>query len=374
MEYVQTEDRLNALVESMRGAPIVAADTEAAGYHRYFDRVCLVQLSTRQRTYVVDSIALKDLSTLGAIFADPATEIVLHDAEYDVRLLDRDYGIRVSNLFDTKIAAQMLGEPAIGLAGLVEKYLSVKLDKKHQRADWAQRPLSDEMLEYAAEDTVHLPALRDSLRTELVRLGRLEWAEEEFKLRELLQWTAPNGDDEAYLRLKNTRDLKPRELAALREVHGWREDVARERDVAPFRVLSNEALIAMSKKMPATPTALSAIPGISGALASRRGNELLAALRRARELPADQLPVRPRPPRRPPPDPEFDKLVDRLKGARDKAADDLGLDRGVLMPRQQLEAVARSGARTLDQLREVPDMKRWQVEALGDRLVAVLTA
>jgi ribonuclease D len=157
-------------------------------------------------------------------------------------------------------------------------------------------------------------------------------------------------------------------------VHAWREDVARERDVAPFRVLSNEALIAMARKMPATSAALSAIPGISGALASRRGKELLSALRRARELPAEQLPVRPRAPRRPAPDPEFDKLVDRLKGARDKAADDLGLDRGVLMPRQQLEAVARSDAHNLDQLREVPDMKQWQVEALGERLLTVLTA
>lgn len=374
MEYVQTEDRLNALVEALRGAPLVAADTEAAGYHRYFDRVCLVQLSTRQRTYVVDSVALEDLTSLRSIFSDPATEIVLHDAEYDVRLLDRDYGVRVTNLFDTKIAAQMLGEPAIGLAGLVEKYLDVKLDKKHQRADWAQRPLSDEMLEYAAEDTVHLPALRDSLRAELVRIGRLAWAEEEFRLRELLQWTAPNGDDHAYLRLKNTRDLKPRELAALREVHGWRENVARERDVAPFRVLSNESLIALARKMPGSPTALATIPGLSGALANRRGSELLEALRRARELAAEELPVRPRPPRRPPPDPEFDKLVDRLKGARDRAADDLGLDRGVLMPRQQLEGVARSDARTLDQLREIPDMKGWQVDALGDRLLTVLTS
>jgi ribonuclease D len=374
MEYVQTEAALGAAAESLAGAPLVAVDTEAAGYHRYHDRICLLQLSTRTRTYVVDALTLTDLRPLNRLFADARTEVVLHDADYDLRLLARDHGARVTRLFDTKIAAQFLGEPQIGLAGLVEKHVGVKLDKKHQRADWAQRPLSRELLEYAAEDTRHLPALRDRLREELRQCGRLDWAEEEFALREETRWDAAEDAPDAYLRIKNARDLNPRQLAALRELHAWREDVARERDVAPFRVMTNEALVGISRRLPETPPALGEIGGISTGLLARRGAELLRAVRRARELPDAQLPRRPRTPRRPPPDPELERWVERLRRVRDTAAERLGLDRGFLMPRQQLEDIARRRPATRAELQTAPEMRRWQVAAVGDELLAAFAS
>ncbi|MGH7505539.1 MAG: HRDC domain-containing protein, partial [Longimicrobiales bacterium] len=179
---------------------------------------------------------------------------------------------------------------------------------------------------------------------------------------------------EAYLRLKNTRDLRPRQLAALRELHGWREDVARERDVAPFRVLSNETLVELARRMPEQVGDLPAINGLSAGLAQRRGTEIVAALRRARALPDTALPERPRAPRRPPPDPEFDELVERLKAARDAAADTLGLDRGFLMPRQQLEELARRRPRSVPEMEAVPDVRRWQAEALGRVVLKAIRA
>ena len=372
MEYVQTDAGLEAIANEVAGAPLLAVDTEAAGYHRYQDRICLVQLSTRNDTYLVDTLAVSGLAPLAPVFADVATEIVLHDADYDLRLLRRDHGIGLGRLFDTKVAAQFLGEPAIGLAGLAEKHLGVKLDKRHQRADWAQRPLAKEMLDYAAEDTRHLPRLRDLLREALLAAGRLSWAEEEFG--RIIEAQAETGtdDSEPYLRIKNTRDLKPRQMAALRELHGWREEVARERDVAPFRVVSNETLVALARRLPESATVLSEVTGFSAALAQRRGAEVMAALRRARDLPESELPVRPRSPRRPPPDPEFEQLVERLKGARDQAADRLSLDRGFLMPRQQLEEIARRRPRDESGLCEITYMRRWQVEAAGAELLEVL--
>jgi ribonuclease D len=374
MEFVETEAALNALAESLNGAPLVAADTEAAGYHRYHDRICLLQLSTRTRTYVVDALALAGFGPLERIFADPRTEIVLHDADYDLRLLARDHDLRVTRLFDTKIAAQFLGEPQIGLAGLVEKYLAVRLDKKHQRADWAQRPLSRDLLEYAAEDTRHLPALRDRLMHELELRGRLHWAAEEFRLREATRWEPASGENDAYLRIKNARDLKPRQLAALRELHGWRESVAQERDVAPFRVITNEALVALSRRLPESSAALSEVGGISSALISRRGAEMLRALRRARDIPEADLPRRPRTPRRPPVDPDMERLVERLRVVRDTTAEELGVDRGFLMPRQQIEDVARLKPSTTNELIQVAEIRNWQVEAVGQPLLSALQA
>ncbi len=371
MQYLQTSREVQDLAQKLSAVVLVAADTEAAGYHRYRDTVCLLQLSTRLETYVIDTIAVTDLSPLVPIFARAETEVVFHDADYDLRLLHRDFGISVSNLFDTKIAAQFLGEPAFGLGSLVEKYLGITLEKKHQRADWAQRPLPADMLHYAAEDTRHLPKLRDALREELVKRGRLHWAEEEFALTRQNRWQTAE-DAEPFLRTKGARDLKPRELAALRELHAWRERAAEERDVATFRVLSNEALVEISRRMPKRIEDLSNITGLGTGMIERRGTELLAAVQRAARLDESNLPRFPRHPRRPPPDAAFESRVEKLRAARDRVADQLQLDRGFLMPRQQLEDIARERPRTPEQLLNVRDMRKWQVEALGDAVLQAL--
>jgi ribonuclease D len=374
MRYVTEAVELERIANEIRTADLVGVDTEAAGYHRYHDRICLLQVSTRTDTFIIDTLALADIDPLRHAFENSALETVFHDADYDLRLLSRDYGVRVRNLFDTKIAAQLIGEPAIGLAALLEKYVGVRLDKKHQRADWAQRPLPPDLLAYAAEDTRHLPVLRDRLREALEKLGRLAWAEEEFGLRERLD-TAPSAEaSDGYQRVKNTRDLSPRQMAALRELYQWRERVAEKRDVAPFRVVSNDILVVVARALPRAPETLAATAGLPGSLAERYGRELLAAVDRALALADADLPRRKRGGARPPPDADFDALVEKLKGARDRAAEALHLERGFLMPRQQLEDVARSGARTPAELARIPEMRQWQVAALGDGLLEVLRA
>jgi len=373
MEYIRSNGEVDTVAAALAEAPLFAVDTEAAGYHRYHDRICLLQLSTRDRTFIVDTLSVTGLDALAPLFAGAERETILHDADYDLRLLARDYEMRVGGLFDTKLAAQLIGDTAFGLGALVEKYLGIKLDKKHQRADWAQRPLPAEMLSYAAEDTRHLPALRDRLKAELERLGRWHWAEEEFSLREQTRWDAAAGEEtEGYLKIKNTRDLLPRQMAALRELYEWREEVARRRDVATFRVVGNEVLIALARGLPRDARALAGMQGVPGSIAERYGSEMAAAVGRALALGEQELPKRVRGPRRPPPEPEFDELVDRLKRARDAGADELGLDRGFLMPRQQLEGVARLRPKKLEQLMDVADMRKWQVEAIGEKLLRAL--
>src|SRR5690349_17551147 len=162
-------------------------------------------------------LALETLAPLGRVLADSDTEIVFHDADYDLRLLDREYGFHARHVFDTRIAAQLLNEPGVGLAALLEKYLGIHLDKRFQRADWSARPLSPGMLDYAASDTRHLPELRDLLRSALDARGRLDWALEEFALLEDIRW-APGDQEPGYLRLKGAKALKGRELAILREL------------------------------------------------------------------------------------------------------------------------------------------------------------
>lgn len=368
MEYIESQTGLDALGKRLGGVALIAADTEAAGYHRYSDRVCLLQLSTRDETFVIDTLAVTHLDGLRDLFGREETEVVFHDADYDLRLLARDFDVKVNKLFDTKIAAQFIGEKAFGLGSLVEKYVGIKMEKKHQRADWAQRPLPEDMLAYAAEDTHHLPTLRDRLREALANLGRLKWAEEEFAIAQQTRW-AQTEEQEAFLRMKGARDLKPRELAVLRELHAWREGAAETRDVATFRVMSNEALFEIARRTPLDMAGLEGIVGLTAHVLGRRGADLLAAVQRAVAIAEADLPRFPRGPRRPAPDAEFESRADKLRVVRDKVADELTLDRGFLMPRGQLEEIARVNPKSVAEIAAIEGIRNWQVEALGEALV-----
>jgi ribonuclease D len=373
MRYETIDDAagLERMVGRLRGEPILGVDTEAAGYHRFFDRMSLLQLSTREENFLVDPLAVEDLSPLRELFEDAGVEKVFHDADYDLRILDRDAGMGIRGLFDTQIAAAFLGEKQLGLGSIVESYLGLKLPKEFQKADWAERPLSEGMMRYAATDTAHLPDLRDRLREALVERGRLHWAQEEFERREGTRWSEPDDGREAFMRIKGARDLAPRGLAILRELHAWRDGVARERDQATFRVLSNHAMLELSAAPRSGVDELSSVNGISPGLAQRRGRDILAAVRRGEAVPEAELPRWPRG-QRFERDPEQEARVEALRDARSRIADRLGLDAGFLMARAALEEIARARPRTLDELAAVPGIRRWQVEAAGEELVAAL--
>lgn len=367
--YLERQADFDVFAASLDEVPLLAVDTEAASFHRYRDRVYLIQLSTRERTAVVDPLTVQDLSALGRLLEHPGIEVLFHDADYDLRILDRDYGFHASRLFDTRIAAQLLNEPGIGLAALLEKYLGVTLDKKYQRADWSVRPLTPEMLAYAADDTRYLPRLRDILRERLEQMGRWSWAEEEFDLLKAVRWTPAGPPDEAYLRLKGARGLRGHQLAVLRELFAWREQAASQLDRAPFRILQNEAMLTIAKAMPADQVALRELKALSPDQLRRRGQELLEAVARGVQAPASTLPVFERG-KRPAPDLAFETRLERLKQVRNAVAERVALAPGVLCPNGLLEAVARLEPKGVAQLSGIPDMRRWQREVLGGELVA----
>lgn len=368
VRLIETAAEMERLMGQLAAEPLVAVDTEAASFHRYQDRVYLLQLSSRTLTAVVDPLAVPSLESFAAVLADPAVEIVFHDADYDLRLLDREFGFKATHLFDTRVAAQLLNEPGVGLAALLEKYLGIKLDKRFQRADWSARPLSPGMLEYAAADTHYLLQLRDILREKLIAQGRFSWAEEEFFLLEHVRWNAPDEDEPAYLRMKGAKALRGRALGVLRELHAWRDAIARKADKAPFRIVNNEPLLTIAKEPPTDLVALRAVPGIGHDLMERRGADLLAAVKRGLDVPERDLPRIERPPRRPA-DPEFDLRLDRLKTVRNAEAVRLELAPGVLCPNGTLEAIARSMPARPSELEQVPGLRRWQREEIGAALL-----
>jgi len=368
--YLDTPDTATSFLAAVGDARDLALDTEGASFHRFVDRIYLLQLSTRERSAIIDPLTSGPLPELGRMVEDRAVQVVFHDADYDLRLLHQDYGWRVTNIFDTRIAAQLLGLRAFGLAALLERYFGVKLDKKHQRADWSMRPLTPDMLDYAAQDTLYLLELRDRMKADLVRLGRWSWAEEEFARLEGTQW-APEEAGQAFLRLKGARDLNRRELALLREVVIWRDEVARELDRSTFRVVSNEVLLEIARQAPATREALAAIKGMPRGMLESRGAEVLAGVRRGLAVPDAELPRFPKSARWER-DPDFDDRVARLKAVRDAAAARLDVDPGVLCSRDRMESIARRRPTSVEELAQMPELRRWQVAELGEGFVRAL--
>ena len=370
-EYIDSPEQLARVVQRLAAEPLLGVDTEAAGYHRYLDRISLVQISSRTDNFLVDPLALEDLSPLAPLLSDREIEKIFHDADYDLRILHRDLGMLVEGLFDTQIAAAFVGERSLGLGALVERFVGPALPKAYQRADWAERPLSEGMKDYAATDTAFLPELRDRLRQELQQRGRMAWAEEEFARREATRWSEPADSGEAFLRTKGARDLTPRGLAILRELHQWRETVAEERDQATFRVLANQSMVELSLRPPSTMRELAETKGVGGGLVERRGAELMAAIQRGLEVPEEDLPRFP-PSRRWDRDPEVEARAERLRAVRTKRATELDLDPGFLMSRAMLDEVARRNPATEEELLAIPDIRRWQVEALGAELMGAM--
>src|SRR3954467_14441713 len=191
--YLDTAQDTSRFLRSIADVDLLAIDTEGASFHRFVDRIYLLQLSTRDRSAIIDPLPIGTPTELGTLLENPSVQVVFHDADYDLRLLHQDYGWHVRNIFDTRVAAQLLGIRAFGLAALLEKYFGVKLDKKHQRADWSMRPLTRDMLDYAAQDTRYLLELKDNLSQELERKGRMEWAREEFSLLVGTRWASEDA-------------------------------------------------------------------------------------------------------------------------------------------------------------------------------------
>ena len=367
--YLDSNERVASFLGTIGRTKELAIDTEGASFHRFVDRIYLIQVSTRDRHAIIDPLPIEAPAALGRLLEDPGVEVVFHDADYDLRLLHQDYGWHVTNIFDTRIAAQLLGISAFGLAALLERSFGVKLDKKHQRADWSMRPLPQGMLDYAAQDTLHLLGLRDALEGELKKKGRMTWAREEFARLEGTCWNAEEPGL-SFFRIKGARDLTPRELALLRELVDWRDAMALRLDRATFRVVANEVLLEVARKAPASAEALGGIKGMPRGMMERAAPDVLAAVQRGLAVPETELPRFPRGLRWDK-DPAFDAKVSRLKSVRDDAAKRLELDPGVLCSRDRLETIARALPRSVDDLAQIPGLRKWQIAEMGAVLVAM---
>lgn len=369
-EWIDTADGVRTAAEVCAEKGQLALDTEADSMHSYFHKVCLIQVTADGRHMVIDPLALSagDLEPLWRVIADAEVPVLMHGADYDFRVLDRDYGARIRGLQDTQIMAQLLGEEKTGLAALLEKELGVHLDKRHQRADWGRRPLTRSQIAYAAADTAYLRALVERLRGRLEELGRWSWALEEFLGLEQVRHVASEPDPLAFERIKGARALRGEARDRLFTLHRWREGVARTLDVPPFKVLGNRQLMLLSEQAPEDMTALGQVEGIGPRAVRRWGRDLLRAVGRPRSAPE-----RAKLPRPPNPTPDVRRRLKNLMAARDAKAKELGLQEGLVCSRSLADAVAARQPRCSSgtDLKE-EGLQGWRLEVLGESFLQAL--
>lgn len=368
-EIITTPARLAEVADILKAQTEIAVDLEMDSLHHYREKVCLVQISTRQHSWLIDPLALASLSPLAAPLADPEIVVVMHGSDYDIRSLHRDFGIEVTNLFDTMISARFLGIGEFGLAALLKARFGIELDKKYQKADWSKRPLSREMCAYATADTSDLLPLYDQFREELTNKGRLEWLEEEGRL--VCQARVSEKDGPLFLYCKGANKLRGHSLAILEELLQIRDQQSELLDRPPFKVLSADTLIEIAENQPRSLYDLSLFRGMTPGQLQRHGDGILSAIERGLAMPEEKLPRFPRNAKKE----VLERVKERLKNLkvwRERYSRELGLDPGMLAPNWLLEAVADTECASMEDLDVIPGMREWQKRLFGEDLPRIL--
>jgi ribonuclease D len=363
--WVSTPAALKRLVEDLRAQLRVAVDTESNSLHAYREQVCLIQISTPQKDYLIDSLALTDLNQLSPFFANPAIEKIFHAAEYDINCLHRDYGFTFDNLFDTVIAARILSHSVIGLGDLLTEYFNVCVNKQYQKSNWGKRPLTEEQEDYARLDSHYLITLRDILDRELRERNLLELAQEDFKR----ACHPSNGNGKlpraGWERISGHQDLTPRQLSILNELCLCREEIAERLNRPVFKVLNDELLLSLALAAPDSVSGLTEA-GLTKIQSDKFGNKLLQAIhhgqgaspvvRTRNKRPSDAVLTR----------------LDLLKQWRKREAKKMKVESDVVLPRSLLYAIAEQGPRDLKKLALIMKDSPWRLKHFGLEIIKAL--
>lgn len=366
LAWIDTPAKLNQLIGALSNEPLIAVDTESDSLYSYYEKVCLIQFSTAQLDYLVDPLSI-DVSGLAPLFADPTIQKVFHAAEYDLLSLKRDYHFTFANLFDTMLAARILGWPRFGLGPILEEYFGVKLDKRFQRHNWGQRPLTQQALNYARFDTHYLLPLREMQLVELKRHRRQEEALEAFERQTQIQPSSKVFDPSDFWRIKGSKELEPQQQAVLRELFIMRDKIARKLDRPPFKVLDDLTLIRLAKHLPATDQALQEIKGVGPKLLQHNSQHILKAIQEGLAAPQPHYQANHHRP-----DEKTMTRYEALRHWRNTLAAERGVEPDVIISNNALMDIARRNPKTYRSLSRLGILGQLQCEMYGKSLLTVL--
>ncbi len=362
--WIDTPDTLVGMCDELLKEKKVAVDTESNSLHAYQERVCLIQLSNLHTDYLVDPLAISDLSPLAPIFASSEIVKVFHAAEYDLICLKRDYHFEFRNIFDTMLAARILSYPAFGLGSILENKFGIVLDKRYQKADWAKRPMSAVMLSYARMDTHFLVNLMDIMVNELAAKHLDGLATEDFNRISRVNGVPQDTELESLWKISGAHYLNPRQAAVLRELVNFRNKEAKRRDQPSFKVIHNDLLLHIADICPETREALQNC-GVNNNSITRYSNELLAAIKTG--LQNEPL----YPPKVRKCDQELKARIENLKSWRKQTAAQYKVESDVILPRDLLVDIAEKQPSTLNELSELMHHFPWRFQQFGSMILSV---
>ncbi|MGD8881576.1 MAG: HRDC domain-containing protein [Desulfobacterales bacterium] len=349
---------------------IIGVDLEADSMYHFKEKVCLIQIATQHTTAVIDPLQVRNLSALKPVFRRGDIQKVFHGADYDVRSLYRDFKISINNLFDTELASRFLGFKESGLDAVLTKRYNVHLNKKYQRKDWSKRPLSEEMIDYAAADVHYLIPLAKSLRQELKQKGRLSWVQEECAYLSTVRPTA-NDAGPLFLGFKGAGKLDPRDLAVLEALLHLRKEIAQQRDQPLFRIMGNKSILTIAETRPQSIKKLLETEALGSKQIDRYGKNVVAAVKTALRIPAKDLPKYPR--KTAPMVPAIvAKRVKELRRWRDGLAKKLEIDPSIICTKALISAIAVQKPVNLGGLSRIKELKTWQATGFGNDIIGIL--
>lgn len=369
-EYIDSEEKLKKACRSLSKERRIAVDLEADSLYHFQEKVCLIQMAANGSNFVLDPLAVQDLSPLAPLFADANIRKIFHGSDYDIRSLYRDFGIEIHNLFDTELASRFLGAASTGLDAVVRDHLGVCLDKKYQKKDWSKRPLPPEMIDYAAGDVMYLLPISNNLIDALTRKGRIDWVLEECDILSRVR-PASNNHQPLFLKIKGAGRLSPRALAALENILNIRQQIAQKKDRPLFKVFSNRAALALAAASPMSISALKETGALSQHQIDMYGKQIFAGIREAMKMPEDALPSYPRN-RNPRPPANASPIIKALQEWRNARAEDLGMDPGLICNRSLATRLAILNPADVGEMDAIEEMKSWQKDVFGEEILAVL--
>ncbi len=367
-QLITSQQLWQSTLQKIKPHKCLAIDLESNSLFAYREEVCLIQLSTADQDFIIDPKSEIDLRALGEIIQDPLVEKVFHAAEYDCILLSRQYGWKLTNLFDTMWAARILGYERFGLAGILEDEYGVKLNKRHQKANWCKRPLSMPLLNYAQMDTHFLIRLRDNLATQLENHGRTEEAREIFaeqtRVRTANKVFEPNG----FWSIRGVRDLSRAQQAIVRALYVFRDDQAKRQNRPHFKIFGDQTIVELAKIAPVHPNEINRIYGMSTGQVRRYGRQLARVIRKAKSEP---YPAKPERNSRRPPD-DVKGRYERLHLWRKKRAQLRGVESDVVVSRETLWELAWSNPVSSEDLSGIKSLGPWRRNTYGEEIMGVL--
>ncbi len=366
-EFINQQSVFEDLMQRLSTEKTLAVDTEANSLYAYREQVCLIQISTDKTDFIIDPLPLHDLTALGELFKDPGVEKIFHASEYDILIMHDDFDFEFRNLFDTMLAAQILGREKLGLDALMEEIIGIKVNKKYQRANWGKRPLTDDMLRYAQMDTHYLIKIRQTLAKELEDNNLKQIAAEDFNRACQVLRLPKDENVSSCWRINGARKLSPQKAAVLAKLCKYRDDAAKKTNLPVFKVLSAASLLRLAEETPRSVNQLQRLDIPGGKAIERHAEGLIKAIE-------DGLASKPKhPPRKERLDDSYLAREKALKEWRKNQARKMKVNSAVVLPRDLLYNLVSENPKNKADLTRVMIDVPWRLERFGDDILSILS-